>query len=105
MIAINLPKAIDIESNILGALLLDKRTIPLVIGHLKTDIFYDLKHQKIFNAIKEMYDSNVSIDLTTIAQKLSQDKDIQDVGGAFYLSKLTDNVTSSNHINTHIEQR
>jgi replicative DNA helicase len=38
MIAINLPKALDIESNILGALLLDKRTIPLVIGHLKTDI-------------------------------------------------------------------
>ncbi len=32
MIAINLPKALDIESNILGALLLDKRTIPLVIG-------------------------------------------------------------------------
>jgi len=103
MIAINLPKALDIESNILGALLLDKRTIPLVIGHLKTDIFYDLKHQKIFNAIKEMYDSNISIDLTTVAQKLSQDKDIQDVGGAFYLSKLTDNVTSTAHINTHIE--
>jgi replicative DNA helicase len=103
MIAINLPKALDIESNILGALLLDKRTIPLVIGHLKTDIFYDLKHQKIFNAIKEMYDTNVSIDLTTVAQKLSQDKDIQDVGGAFYLSKLTDNVITSSHINTHIE--
>ncbi len=103
MIAINLPKALDIESNILGALLLDKRTIPLVIGHLKTDIFYDLKHQKIFNAIKEMYDANVSIDLTTVAQKLSQDKDIQDVGGAFYLSKLTDNVISTAHLNTHIE--
>jgi len=103
MIAINLPKALDIESNILGALLLDKRTIPLVIGHLKTDIFYDLKHQKIFNAIKEMYDANVSIDLSTVAQKLSQDKDIQDVGGAYYLSKLTDNVVSSHHINSHIE--
>jgi replicative DNA helicase len=50
-----------------------------------------------------MYDSNISIDLTTVAQKLSQDKEIQDVGGAFYLSKLTDNVTSTLHINTHIE--
>ena len=86
MIAINLPTALDIESNILGALLLDKNTIPLVIGHLKTDIFYDLKHQKIFISIKLIYDTNISIDLTTVAHKLSQDKDIQDNGGAYYLS-------------------
>jgi replicative DNA helicase len=50
-----------------------------------------------------MYDSNISIDLTTVAQKLSQDEDIIREGGAYYLSKLTDNVTSTAHINTHIE--
>ncbi len=50
-----------------------------------------------------MYDSNISIDLTTVAQKLSQDEDIIREGGAYYLSKLTDNVTTTAHINTHIE--
>ena len=98
-----MPKSVDIEANILGILLLDKKTIPLVMGHLRTEIFYDLKHQKIFNSIKEMYDSNVSIDLTTVAQKLSQDEYIKDAGGAYYLTKLTDNVTSSANLMTHID--
>ena len=50
-----------------------------------------------------MYDDNVSIDLSTIAQKLVNDETVKELGGAYYLSKLTDNVTGGSHINTHID--
>ena len=103
MEAITLPYSKELEKNILGAILLDKRVLPLVVGHLKTEIFYDLGHQKIFSTIKKMYDDNVSIDLSTIAQKLVKDDTIKELGGAYYLSKLTDNVTGGSHINTHID--
>ena len=103
MEAILLPHSKELEKNILGAILLDKRVLPLVVGHLKTEIFYDLGHQKVFSTIKKMYDDNVSIDLSTIAQKLVNDETVKELGGAYYLSKLTDNVTGGSHINTHID--
>ena len=103
MEAVLLPYSKELEKNILGAILLDKRVLPLVVGHLKTEIFYDLGHQKVFSMIKKMYDDNVSIDLSTIAQKLVKDDTIKELGGAYYLSKLTDNVTGGSHINTHID--
>jgi replicative DNA helicase len=103
MEAVLLPYSKELERNILGAILLDKRVLPLVVGHLKTEIFYDLGHQKVFSTIKKMYDDNVSIDLSTIAQKLVNDETIKELGGAYYLSKLTDNVTGGSHINTHID--
>ena len=59
MEVINLPHSKELEKSILGAILLDKRTLPLVVGHLKTEIFYDLGHQKIFAAVKKMYDDNI----------------------------------------------
>jgi replicative DNA helicase len=103
MEAVTLPYSKELERNILGAILLDKRVLPLVVGHLKTEIFYDLGHQKVFSTIKKMYDDNVSIDLSTIAQKLVNDETVKELGGAYYLSKLTDNVTGGSHINTHID--
>ena len=103
MEAILLPHSKELEKNILGAILLDKRVLPLVVGHLKTEIFYDLGHQKVFSTIKKMYDDNVSIDLSTIAQKLVNDETVKELGGAYYLSKLTDNITGGSHINTHID--
>ena len=103
MEAVTLPYSKELERNIIGAILLDKRVLPLVVGHLKTEIFYDLGHQKVFSTIKKMYDDNVSIDLSTIAQKLVNDETVKELGGAYYLSKLTDNVTGGSHINTHID--
>ncbi len=101
--ATNLPKNTELEKNILGSLLIDKNALPLVIGLLNEDVFYDLKHKKIFSTIKSMFDKHIAIDITTIAQKLQGDKAMDEVGGVYYLSKLTDNIVHTNHLNTHIE--
>ena len=98
-----LPKNIELEQNVLGSLLIDKNVIPFVIGLLKDEVFYDLKHQRIFQSIKKMYDKNLSIDITTVAQYLQTDQTLAEVGGAYYLSKLTDSIIRTDHINTHIQ--
>ena len=100
--AVNLPKNIELEQNILGSLLIDKNVIPLVIGMLKEEVFYDLKHQRIFRTINDMYNRNIAIDLTTVAQMMSNEQSLSEVGGAYYLSKLTDSIVRTNHLNTHI---
>lgn len=103
MEAVLLPHSKELEKNILGAIIMDKRVLPLVVGHLKEEIFYDLTHQKIFGVIKKMYNENTHVDISTVAQKLQSDETVKEAGGAYYLSKLTDGVVSTSHINTHIE--
>jgi replicative DNA helicase len=102
MEAVVLPKNIELEQNILGSLLIDKNVIPLVIGLLKEEVFYDLKHQRIFRTLNDMYNRNIAIDITTVAQMMSNEQSLSEVGGAYYLSKLTDSIVRTNHLNTHI---
>jgi len=102
MDVINLPKNLEIEENILGSILLDKKALPFVVNYLTEEIFYDLRHQLIFRTIKQMYDKNIQVDLSTVFQRLIDNKHSEEVN-AHYLSKLTNNVVSTAHLNTHIE--
>jgi len=102
MDVINLPKNLEIEENILGSILLDKKALPFVVNYLTEEIFYDLRHQLIFRTIKQMYDKNIQVDLSTVFQRLIDNKHSDEVG-ALYLSKLTNNIVSTAHLNTHIE--
>ena len=102
MDVINLPKNLEIEENILGSILLDKHALPFVVNYLTEEIFYDLRHQLIFRTIKQMYDKNIQVDLSTVFQRLIDNKHSEEVN-AHYLSKLTNNVVSTAHLNTHIE--
>ena len=102
MDVINLPKNLEIEENILGSILLDRHALPFVVNYLTEEIFYDLRHQLIFRTIKQMYDKNIQVDLSTVFQRLIDNKHSEEVN-AHYLSKLTNNVVSTAHLNTHIE--
>ena len=73
MDVLNLPKNIELEQNVLGSILIEKGTLPIVINHLTEDIFYDLRHQLVFRTIKAMYDKHIQVDLSTVFQKLVDD--------------------------------
>jgi replicative DNA helicase len=49
-----------------------------------------------------MYDKNIKVDMSTVFQKICDDKQ-QDTISAYDLTKLTDNITSTHHLNTHVE--
>ncbi len=83
---------------------MDKRTLPLAVGHLKREVFYDLGHQKIFDVVKKMYDDGVYVDITTLNQKLKDDEAYKELGGALYLSKLTDNVTGTHSFQNRLSE-
>ena len=103
MEAINLPKNTELEQNVLGSLLIDKNVIPFVMELLTAEVFYDLKHQRIFQSIRNMYDKHIAIDITTVAQVMQNEQSLAEVGGAYYLTKLTDSIVRTNHLNTHIQ--
>ena len=102
------PQALDFEAVVLGALMLDKDAMDIVVEVLKEGSFYKEAHQLIYRAILALYEKRHPIDLLTVTEKLKSSGDIDLVGGSYYLVELTGRVGSSASIEYHsriIEQK
>ena len=95
------PQATDLEEVVLGALMLEKEAVNEVIDILSPEAFYLDKHQKIFAAIKALFGKSEPIDILTVTNELKQRGELEMVGGAYYISKLTNRVVSAANIEYH----
>lgn len=95
------PQAKEIEEVVLGAIMLEKNAFDLVSDILTPEKFYVDAHQRIYRAMCELDKKNSQIDMLTVSQQLISTEEIELVGGAYYVSKLTNSVVSSAHIETH----
>ena len=95
------PQAKEIEEVVLGAIMLEKNAFELVSDILTPEKFYVDAHQRIYRAMCELDKKNSQIDMLTVSQQLISTEEIELVGGAYYVLKLTNSVVSSAHIETH----
>lgn len=95
------PQAVDLEQAVLGAMMLEKNAVTDTIDILKTESFYDPKHQYIFSAIKELFGTSKPIDILTVTDFLKKKGELQAAGGAVYVSQLTSRVASTAHVEYH----
>ena len=91
----------DLEEAVLGALMVEKDALSTVIDILKTDTFYKDAHQKIFEAIFNLFQKSSPIDLLTVTAELRKMGALEMVGGAYYITQLTDRVVSAANIEYH----
>lgn len=92
------PQNIEAEQSVLGSLMLDKEGIFKVADILKSDDFYRGSHGNIYQAILELYEKNEPIDLLSLTNRLKEKKQLEDIGGATYLSNLVNSVPTAAHI-------
>lgn len=95
------PQAIDLEEAVLGALMLEKDALSSVIDILKPEIFYQEAHQKIFEAIHLLFQKSKPVDILTVTAELRQLGTLEMVGGAYYITNLTNRVASAANIEFH----
>ena len=95
------PQAKDVEEAVLGALLIDNTRLHLVVHKLDANMFYVTAHQHIYTCIKRLYTKDKPVDLLTVTEELRKDEKLDVVGGAYYIAKLTNRVTSSANIDFH----
>src|SRR5580692_821844 len=67
------------------------------------EVFYDLRHQTIYETLVEMYDQREAIDLITLQQRLKNKQRLEEVGGLAYLSSLPDTVPSAANLVYYLE--
>uniref|UniRef100_UPI00404AD2F7 replicative DNA helicase n=1 Tax=Daejeonella sp. TaxID=2805397 RepID=UPI00404AD2F7 len=95
------PQALDLEEAVLGALMLEKDALSAVIDILKPDVFYKDSHQKIFEAIQVLFQKSSPIDILTVTAQLRQQGELEMIGGAYYITELTNRVASAANIEYH----
>lgn len=95
------PQAVEVEAAVLGAMLLDQEGISAVLEIIDDTAFYRDAHRKIYNAIVALYERNEPTDLLTLTTELNKRQQLADVGGAFYLAGLVDNVSTAANIEYH----
>ena len=82
--------AIDEEVAVLGAVLQDPAALKEASGILLERDFYKEEHRLIWRAITELETEGKSIDVLSVVSKLKQHRCLTKVGGAAYLSSLSD---------------
>lgn len=95
------PQALDLEEAVLGALMLEKDALSTVIDILKPEVFYKDAHQKIFQSIQTLFTASSPVDILTVTAQLRQQGDLEMIGGAFYITELTNRVASAANIEFH----
>ena len=95
------PQAIELEETVLGAIMLEKDALIGVLDLLKPESFYKESHQKIYSALMNLSLEEKPIDILTVTEELKKQKQLESVGGAFYITQLTSRVSSAAHIEYH----
>lgn len=95
------PRDTELEEVVLGALMIEKDAYMEVCDILTPESFYDPVHQKIYEAISQLGFNQKPIDLLTVTEQLRQNGELDNVGGALYVTQLTARVISGANVQFH----
>ncbi len=95
------PQALEVEGQVIGAMLLEREAIAKVIEILDEDAFHADYHSRIFQAILTMFDRSEPVDIVTLSEELRRRGDLERIGGEAYLVDLTAKVTSAANVEFH----
>jgi replicative DNA helicase len=98
-----IPHDKDIEQVVLGAVLLESHVIDNAIADFSPKIFYTEANRVIAEAMIDLYKFNQPIDLITVCQKLREKGQLELVGGAYYVSSLSNRLASSANFEFYIK--
>ena len=97
------PQNIEAEKSVLGSLMLDSKSIDVIIDILRPDDFYHNKHKIIFEAMFDLYQNKEPIDILSLSSRLKDKKHLESVGGSSYLTELVNSVPTSSNAKHYAE--
>lgn len=97
------PQNTEAEASLLGAVLIDSDAIVKVADIVTADDFYDERHGHIYRAVVNLYEKHSPIDVLTLSDELKNSGMLEMVGGASYLTELTNFVPTATHADRYAE--
>lgn len=102
------PHSLEAEQGVLGCIMLSpKESLGVCLEKAGSDaeMFYDLRHQALYEVLLTMYDEKGGngIDLITVQQRLKDINQLEGIGGLVYLSSLMDAVPSAANLTYYLD--
>ena len=95
------PQSVDLENAVLGATLLEKTALSITMDLLFPEAFYKQAHSIIFDAAQQLFKKNNPVDILTVSDKLKSMGQLENVGGAYYITQLTNGISSTTSVEYH----
>ncbi|MES2174093.1 MAG: replicative DNA helicase [Pseudomonadota bacterium] len=86
-----LPRNVEAEAALLGAIMIDNRIAEDVQLKIKAEHFFEPLHGRIYDAIMRLLDKDMIANPVTLKPMLDMDPALKELGGAGYLAQLTGN--------------
>ncbi|MBI2592472.1 replicative DNA helicase [Candidatus Saccharibacteria bacterium] len=102
-IATSPPQSLDAEASLLGSLMIDSDAFVKIADLIKPDDFYNEQHKIIFTAMRALHDKRSPIDILTLSEQLKSRGELDQIGGASYLTELTNFVPTAAHLEQYAE--
>jgi replicative DNA helicase len=97
------PQSIDAESGLLGSLIIDSNSFVKIADMIKPDDFFNDQHRIIFSAMQALFEKHTPIDVLTLSEQLKSSKQLDIIGGASYLTELTNYVPTAAHLEQYAQ--
>lgn len=95
------PQAVQIEEVVLGALMLDKDAMGVVLDILAPSSFYKKQHGVIYESMMHLFERSQPVDILTVHEALKKSGNLELIGGVGYLVELTNKVASAANLEFH----
>lgn len=97
------PQNAEAEASLLGALLIDSDAIVKIADTVTSKDFFDKRHERIYEAILQLYEHHSDIDVLTLSDRLKNNGYLDGIGGSAYLTELTNFVPTAAHVEQYAD--
>ncbi|MEA3420249.1 MAG: DnaB-like helicase N-terminal domain-containing protein, partial [Acidobacteriota bacterium] len=97
------PHSIEAERTVLGGILVNNKSLNVVLSVISPEDFYKEANRKIIEKIILLVDKGLRVDLLSLAEELKKAGCLDELGGVSYLSSLMDGVPKSLNIEYHTQ--
>ena len=74
-----------------------------ILSSLEESDFFDPKHKLIYRCVSSLFLKNINVDILTVAEELSNLKELETIGGVNYLQSCADSVVALNSLDFYID--
>ena len=99
----NVPNSKEAEQAVLSSIFLSRSAQNLAFESIDESVFYYDNNRKIFNALKNLYDNDIPIDMTTITNELKNKGFLEEIGGVIYLTEVINTESTASNINYYLK--
>jgi len=92
------PQALEAEQAVLGSMLTSKEAVSKALQWVSANQFYKDAHVRIFSCMVNLFEKGEPIDAISVVDRLKKKKDLESVGGAYYITGLAESVPTTANV-------